>query len=43
MTTFPDSLYQMGGIGSAWSDVDTSIFVSSPIPNTAGGKALAAT
>lgn len=31
------------GIGSAWSDVDTSIFVSSPIPNTAGGKALAAT
>lgn len=32
-----------GGIGSAWADVDTSIFVSSPIPNTAGGKALAAT
>lgn len=31
------------GIGSAWADTDTSIFVSSPIPNPAGGKALAAT
>jgi hypothetical protein len=31
------------GIGSAWSDTDTNIFVSMPIPNTAGGKALAAT
>ena len=31
------------GIGSAWADTDTSIFVSMPIPNTAGGKALAAT
>lgn len=31
------------GIGSAWADTDTNIFVSMPIPNTAGGKALAAT
>jgi hypothetical protein len=31
------------GIGSAWADTDTSIFVTMPIPNTAGGKALAAT
>lgn len=31
------------GIGSAWADTDTSIFVAAPIPNTAGGKALAAT
>lgn len=32
-----------GGIGSAWADTDTSAFISSPIPHTAGGKALAVT
>lgn len=32
-----------GGIGAAWADTDTNIFVSMPQPHTAGGSSLAAT